>query len=289
MPELAEVEAVRSQLENKLKGQKIADVTLDEGDRYLFAYAKPSEVRKALLGAKVTGCGRKGKYFWLEMNRKPWPIFHLGMSGNIALLSKKSKNAKHEKIWGGAKMWSEGDPKLESRLWFCRLLLTTHKGLEMAFIDPRRFGRMWLSDNPSEHPRIRKLGFDPLIDFPPVKDLGLRLKKRHKAIKAVLLDQNLFAGIGNWLADEILYQARISPHHQASSLTAAQVKSLHRQVLAVTKKASAVSADYERFPKTWLFHHRWGKNKNAKTSRGQKIIHEEVGGRTTAWVPGWQR
>jgi len=122
-----------------------------------------------------------------------------------------------------------------------------------------------------------------------VKELGLRLKTRKKAIKAVLLDQTLFAGVGNWLADEILYQARLSPHHLASDLTAAQTKALHKSVLAVVKKAVSVSADYERFPKTWLFHHRWGRVKNSKTSRGQKIIHEEVGGRTTAWVPGWQK
>jgi len=127
------------------------------------------------------------------------------------------------------------------------------------------------------------------LNFPPVAKLAERLKKRKKAIKAVLLDQALFAGIGNWLADEILFQAKISPHHLASDLTPAQIKTLHKQVLAVCKKAVAVSANYDRFPKNWLFHHRWGKNKNAKTSAGKKIIHEEIGGRTTAWVPTVQK
>ena len=296
MPELAEVETVCRQINKQMVGRKIKEVEADASDRYLFAFAQVNDVRKALVGAKVLGTGRKGKYFWLELDRKPWPVFHLGMSGNVALLNpsaaKTKKEAKElgpEKIWGGAKMWSERDQDLSDRMWFCRLLLKADKGFEMAFIDPRRFGRMWLTDDPWTQSRIKKLGYDPLIDFPSAKILGEKLKKRKKSIKSVLLDQGLFAGIGNWLADEILFQARLSPHHLASELKPKQVTELHKQVLTVVKKAVAVSADYERFPKTWLFHERWGKSKTAKTSRGQKIIHEEIGGRTTAWVPGWQK
>lgn len=289
MPELAEVETVRRQLEKQMVGRKIKELEIDDSDRYLFAFAKPADVRKALKGAKVTGTGRKGKYFWLELNRKPWPVFHLGMSGNIALLNPRQKQKAHEKVWGGAKLWSEKDADLRERLWFCRLLVVCDQGFEMAFIDPRRFGRMWLADEPLEHPRLKKLGFDPLLDFPSAKELAPRLKKRKKAIKAVLLDQSLFAGVGNWLADEILFNARMSPHHLASELSPAQVRTLHKSILAVVRKAVAVQADYERFPKSWLFHERWGKKKSAKTSHGHKIIHEEIGGRTTAWVPGWQK
>jgi formamidopyrimidine-DNA glycosylase len=285
MPELAEVETVRKQIEKRMKGHTIKDVVADETDRWLFAFVDIPEVKKALVGAKVKGAGRKGKYFWLELNRKPWPIFHLGMSGNVALLDPRSKSSAHEKVWGGAKMWSERDQDLRDRLNFCHLLLECDKGFEFAFIDPRRFGRMWLADDVWEHPRIKQLGYDPLLDFPNVKVLGEKLMKRKKAIKAVLLDQGLFAGIGNWLADEILFQAKQNPHTLASKLTPKQIKSLHKAILAVVKKAVAVDADYERFPKTWLFNERWGKSKAAKTSKGQKIIHEEIGGRTTAWVP----
>jgi len=288
VPELAEVETVRRQIDARMKGQKINEVVVDFEDRYLFAFAPPKEVVKALQGAKITGTGRKGKYFWLELDRKPWPLFHLGMSGNVALLDPKLKKAKHEKIWGGVKLWNGGEKDLENRLWFCRLLLITKGQFEMAFLDPRRFGRMWLTEDPLKHPRIARLGYDPLIDFPTVKILGEKLKRRRKAIKSVLLDQNLFAGIGNWLADEILFQARLSPHHLASDLKPAQVKALHTQTLKIVKTAVAANADYEQFPSTWLFHERWGKNKKANTKRG-KIIHEEIGGRTTAWVPTWQK
>lgn len=288
MPELAEVETVRRQIHTQLVGQKIKALDLDLKDRYLFAFAPIKDVQKALIGAKIRGTGRKGKYFWLELDRKPWPIFHLGMSGNVAIINPKAKGRGPEKIWGGAKLWSEKGESVREKLWFSRLLLEFEKGVEMAFIDPRRFGRMWLTDNPWEHPRIKALGFDPLLEFPSAKDLGEKLARRKKPIKSVLLDQSLFAGIGNWLADEILYHAQISPKTLASALKPAQLKKLHQQTLAVVKKAVQVNADYERFPKTWIFHERWGKSKNARTVRG-KIVHEDIGGRTAAWVPGWQK
>jgi formamidopyrimidine-DNA glycosylase len=288
MPELAEVETVRRHLAKSLKGKKIKEIIVDEKDRWLFAFAKQAEVRKALEGAKVTGAGRKGKYFWLELNRKPWPIFHLGMSGNVSLLEGPTGTGRHRDIWGGAKLWSLEDEDPKGRMWFCRLLLIMDKKMEMAFTDPRRFGRMWLADDPWKHPRIAKLGYDPLIDFPTAKVLHERLQKRKKSIKSVLLDQSLFAGIGNWLADEILFQSRFSPHRLASELTLKDVGILRKQILTVCEKAVSVDADYERFPKSWLFHERWGKKKTATTSRGHKIQHDEVGGRTTAWVPEWQ-
>ena len=288
MPELAEVETVRRQIDKVLKNKKIKEVVLDPNDKYMFAFAKTNEVEKVLTGAKILGTGRRGKYFWIKLNRKPWPMIHLGMSGNVAFLEPKKKNG-HQKAWGGAALWNDHAKTPRERLWFSRLLLIFEGGFEMAVTDPRRFGRLWLSEDPETHPKIKALGFDPLIDFPTAKELGLKLQKRKKSIKSVLLDQSLFAGIGNWLADEILYHARISPHRLANELKSQEVKKLHDSLLMVVKKAVAVSANYEKFPKDWLFHHRWGKSKTAKTSRGQKIIHEDIGARTAAWVPGWQK
>lgn len=288
MPELAEVETVRKQIEKRLKGRKILEVIVDEDDRYLYAFAKAADVVKALTGAKIKGTGRKGKYFWIKLDRKPWPIFHLGMSGNIAILDPKAKGG-HEKVWGGAKLWSERERDHRDRLNFARMVIEFNRGFELAFIDPRRFGRMWLSDDPENHARIAALGDDPLLKFPTAKQLGERLKRRKMAIKSVLLDQSLFAGVGNWLADEILYQARISPHRLASELSDAQLKILRAKTVGVVKAAVKVDADYERFPKNWLFHDRWGRVENSKTHKGQKIKHETIGGRTAAWVPGWQK
>jgi formamidopyrimidine-DNA glycosylase len=285
MPELPEVESVRARLEKALKGRRICEVYAEETDRFLFAETPLAEFQKALTGAKVRGSGRKGKYFWLELDRKPWPVFHLGMTGNVEIKPAK-KSRSHG--WGGVKLWSSGE-KESSRSWFCRMLLTAENGTEVALTDPRRFGRVWLADAPLLHPRIKKLGSDPLLDPLPAKELLLILKKRKAPIKAVLLDQKLFAGVGNWIADEILFQSGISPRRPAASLSLSEVTKLRAKIHSIIRKAVAVEADYERFPKSWLFHHRWGRDSEAKTYGRQKIIHEEIGGRTTAWVPSAQK
>ncbi|MBC7419818.1 MAG: hypothetical protein H7328_03735 [Bdellovibrio sp.] len=288
MPELAEVETVRKNLDQFLRGQIIKEVAVDATDKFLYAFAGAKKVQKALAGAKITGSGRVGKYFWLELDKKPWPIFHLGMTGSVTIFFPGKKISK-KKVWEGLKLQSKQDQSSPVRLWFCRFLIKMQNGTEVALIDPRRFGRIWLSDDPSNHPRIKKLGFDPLVKFPTANELHKRISKRRLAIKTVLLDQKLFAGIGNYLADEILFQTKMSPHRSGSELSLKDVTNLRKNIIAIIKKAVALDANYELFPKTWLFHHRWGKSKTAKVSTGQKIIHDEISGRTTAWVPTIQK
>jgi formamidopyrimidine-DNA glycosylase len=289
MPELAEVETVRRRILARFKGKRIRDVVLDREDRFLFAFAPAQSVERALRGSRIRGVGRKGKYFWIELNRKRWPILHLGMTGNVVIFDPSLSPRFRDRAWGGVQLWREKNTEFRDRIWFSRLLLRFEGGAELAVTDPRRFGRIWLAENPEEHPRIKRLGPDPLgRGFPSASVLAEKLAKRRAPIKAVLLDQKLFAGVGNWLADEILYQARLSPHHLASRLSREQVRALHRKLLAVIQKAAAVDADDRRFPKSWLFHHRWGKTKGARTAHGA-IVFEEIGGRTTAWVPDWQK
>ena len=290
MPELPEVETVRLHLEKTLKRKTIAEVVVDPEDKYFFKFAKAAAVVKALEGRKVTGSGRKGKYFWLELDRKPWPLIHLGMTGNAAILrpSKGEEPAERRRVWGGANLKSS-KRKDDDRPWFARLMLTLKDGTEVVLTDPRRFARVWLSDDPATHPRVARLGRDPLGDFPPAGELFKIVNKRRIAIKTLLLNQEVFAGIGNWLADEILFHAKLSPHHLANSLDLKQVTRLRKFAIEICQKAVAVEADYERFPKSWLFHHRWGKAKDAKLPGGAVIQHDEIGGRTTAWVPSKQK
>jgi formamidopyrimidine-DNA glycosylase len=105
----------------------------------------------------------------------------------------------------------------------------------------------------------------------------------------VLLDQSLFAGVGNWIADEVLYQAGLDPRRPASSLSPRDVGRLRGRLRAIVHRAVSVDADSSRFPRTWLFHRRWGRKQGARTARGEPIVHLTVGGRTTAWVPSRQR
>src|SRR5579884_1519669 len=102
MPELPEVEVTRLVVERALKGKRIDRVFPDE-DPIVYDKATPREFERALEGARVTGSGRKGKYFWLELNRKPWPVFHFGMTGHMEI--RKSKGT-FVKAWGH-RLWNE--------------------------------------------------------------------------------------------------------------------------------------------------------------------------------------
>ena len=111
--------------------------------------------------------------------------------------------------------------------------------------------------------------------------------KRGGPIKSVLLDQTIAAGVGNWIADEVLYHSRLHPEQPAKSLTPAQLRDLRDAMEGVIKTACDAGADAEMFPDDWLFHHRWGKV--AGEVGGEPIQFITVGGRTTAFVPKRQK
>ena len=265
MPELPEVEAARAMLERALRGRRIEAVaTVD--DPIVYAGVTPRRLAAALKGRRVERTGRKGKHLWLELDRRPWPVFHFGMTGRFRIYDR------------------EGD---RPRFWKLEILVAG--GKRAAFSDARRFGRIRLQRQPEAEAPISELGYDVLSGLPPVEELARVLSRRKAPIKAVLLDQSVFAGVGNWVADEALFQARISPHRPAASLQTAEVRALRVRLAAIVARAVAVGADSDRFPRGWLFHRRWGRNAAAVTARAERIRHETIGGRTAAWVPGRQR
>src|SRR5207237_407773 len=124
-------------------------------DRIVYDQDSPERFRKAIEGARVTGSGRKGKYFWLELDRRPWPVFHLGMTGNV-ILRRPGKRG-FVKAWGGLKLYNEAKQEPGSSfLSFCRLRIVVEDGTEMAITDPRRFGRIRLAQDPLTEPPISK-------------------------------------------------------------------------------------------------------------------------------------
>jgi formamidopyrimidine-DNA glycosylase len=265
MPELPEVEAARREVGAVLVGRRIVAVYAVR-DPLIFGALAPRALAGALRGRRVRGLHRRGKHLWLELDRRPWLALHFGMSGGLRIYRRESDRPR-----------------------FLKMELVTDRGVRVGYKDARRFGRVRLQQDPLHEPPISRLGFDPLLDLPSAGRLAALLARRKAPLKAVLLDQSVFAGVGNWVADEVLYQAGLSPHRPASSLAPAEVRRLRARLRSVILKAVAVEADSDRFPRTWLFHHRWGKNAHAETFRRERIVHHTVGGRTTAWVPGKQR
>jgi formamidopyrimidine-DNA glycosylase len=265
MPELPEVEAARRRVERAAGGRRIRSAEAVH-DPVVFRGIPAKRFAAALAGRRVDAVRRRGKHLWLELDRRPWPSFHFGMTGGFRIYR---------------------DPAERPRFW--RLEVVFAGGVRLAFSDARRFGRIRLLDDPEREPPIGLLGPDPILEPPKTRELAALLARRRAPLKAVLLDQAVFAGVGNWVADEVLYQARLSPLRPAALVTKSEVAALRRALLAVLRRAVAVGADSDRFPRTWLFHTRWGRREGSTTARGEAIVHQTVGGRTTAWVPGRQR
>jgi formamidopyrimidine-DNA glycosylase len=265
VPELPEAEAARRQVQRVLVGRRIVEAAARE-DPIVFCGASARRVASRLRGRRVVAARRKGKHNWVELDRRPWLAFHFGMSGRLHVY----RNA-------------------EERPRYWKLELVTDRGGRLAFTDVRRFGRIRLLEDPASEPPISLLGFDPLEGLPAAAELRRVLQRRQAPLKAVLLDQGVFAGVGNWIADEVLYQAALSPHRPAASLSVAEVSRLRRKLHAIVRHAVEVRADSDHFPSTWLFHYRWGRQADARTARAERIVHETIGGRTTAWVPARQR
>ena len=260
MPELPLVEKARKEAVRRLKGRRIVAVRAVR-DPIMMPGLEPAQVVKALSGATITGAGRRGKFIWLELDRRPWLLMHFGMTGELVYRAAAAPVPRH---------------------W--RVDLELDNGICVALVDPRRFGRALLVNDPLTEPPVSELGFDPYLDHVPGSEFVAALRARRAPVKAVLLDQSFAAGVGNWIADEIFYQARVAPQRRAHRLTVAEATRIHGALLDVVRIAVKANNDERKFPKTWLFHHRWGKVKGARTARGEPIRFGVVGGRTTAWV-----
>jgi formamidopyrimidine-DNA glycosylase len=133
----------------------------------------------------------------------------------------------------------------------------------MGFKDPRRLSRLRLvSGDPLKAEPISKLGFDPVLGLPEFDNFKKRVLCRAVPVKALLLDQSFSAGVGNWVADEILYQAMIHPAQYTNTLTDEEVRSLYDKMKYVCETAVQAEADEEKFPDDWLMKHRWNKGKS---------------------------
>ena len=278
MPELPEVERGRRLARNVAVGRRIAHVWCDD-DPIVFDAVGPRRWRGALEGKRVDAARRWGKQLWLELSAPPHPLFHFGMAGGF-----RSPAAEPLQLVSG--------PREDSMVWpprFAKIRIHLDDGGELAMTDGRRLGRILLRTDPEHEPPVAGLGFDPLLAMPSPKRFSDMVRARSGNIKTLLLKQSFAAGVGNWIADEVLYQAGIDPRRRAASLTDAEARRVRARLAAIVKRAVNANAEDSLYPRTWLFHRRWGRKDDARTARGESIEHVTIGGRTTAWVPRAQR
>src|SRR6202451_2716027 len=266
MPEWSEVTPPRRLIAALALGLRIVDV--DDADTFVCRPHSPGELRAALIGRALTAARRRGKTIWCETSdvgrstgSGPELGIHLGMGGRIVVTTPGG-----EAVEGGGPARRDAQPR---KAEWNRFTLDFADGGSLVLFDKRRLGRVRLN------PDIDALGPDA-AEVTPAEFRDL-ITKGSIAVKARLLDQSKIAGVGNLLADETLWQARINPAAPVNRLRPGEVDRLYRALRSALDSAPANGAAHtgEVIP----FRHA-----GARCPRdGAEMRHGTVGGRSTWW------
>lgn len=249
----------------QLKSQENADLAL----------------QRIMIDNTLVSVKRKGKNLWFNFATNPAVnvLFHFGMTGSFVVRDRPIPSYKSFKVVNE----NDWPPK------FTKLELKFSNGIQLAFCDPRRLGRIRIRTACESCPPISELAPDPVTDpLPTPEQMFVQLQTVSAPIKAVLLDQEkLFCGIGNYLADEVLYQSGIHPETKSNRINTEGCRRLLAALQSILQTAIACNADYSQFPRDWLFHYRWSKGKPDQElmPSGHRVVFETHGGRTSAIVP----
>jgi len=214
MPELPEVETVAQGLRASLVGRTIAGLEV-RWTRSIIP-PNPAAFARRLSGQAVTDVGRRGKWVVIALSGGDTLLVHLRMTGQLVLDSGERPDDRH-----------------------VRVLFFLDDGRRLRFSDTRKFGRLWLVDNPADV--LSELGPEPLGDDFTAARLREMLARRRGRIKPLLLNQRFLSGLGNIYADEALWRACIHPSRRADGLSSAEVQRLHRAIRSVLRAAIAHS------------------------------------------------
>ena len=267
MPELPEVETTVRGLAKVLEGRRLTRV---EPRRLDLRRALPHDLGQRLTGAKVISLRRRAKYGLIDTDRGDTLVFHLGMSGR----------------------WRIDPAEIEKH---DHLLIETNEGRRLALNDPRRFGSLDLVETGEldQWPAIAALGPEP-TDLDPIV-LRSELRGRSAAIKLLLLDQRIIAGLGNIYVCEALYRARIDPRRAAGSISLERLRRLVAAIRSVIAEAIAAGGSSLRdfaspdgelgyFSKSFAVYDREGE----ECGCGGKVRRIVQGGRSTFYCPRCQ-
>lgn len=201
MPELPEVETLARDLRAAVLGRTIAEAWIAPNAARLVQEMPVQAFTDGLRGRRIEDVGRRGKFLLVRLDRSLWWLVHRRMSGNFIL---RDTGAPDEQ--------------------FLRARFVLDNGRELRYVDLRKFGAMWLTEDPQ--PILAGLGPEPLDEGFDAAKLAVILARRSAPVKTVLLDQRAIAGIGNLYSDEALHYAGIHPKRPAQSLTSDEVARL---------------------------------------------------------------
>ena len=279
MPELAEVEFFRKRWDRAARGQRVEHI-LTHDRKKLLREVDLKAFRGALTGATFLSSAAAAKQMVFRFSGDAWLGIHLGMTGELTVQPHEYVPGKHDHL----------------------VLVTAGRGGRpghaLVFNDPRMFGRVLFHQDESAPEWWTRIAPPILSPKFTVRAVTAFLQRRRRApIKAVLLMQERFPGIGNWMADEVLWRAAIHPKRLAGSLSPAETRKLHRECRNVCRLALVTIAGHGRrlpphlnahIPKSWLFWHRWEDGGKCPRTTAP-LVRAEIGGRTTCWSPARQK
>jgi formamidopyrimidine-DNA glycosylase len=264
VPELAEVEFFRRQWNPGL-GQKIVEVQL-HGRKRLFRGSDPKAIVQHLTGSQFLRSYARGKQMLFKFSRENWIGIHLGMTGELRIELSAFRQKKHDHfvLRQASRALVFSDARLFGRVRF-------HRG--------KGFPDWWLASGPE----LLSDQFDqPFVD-------AFLDRHARAPIKAVILMQSGFAGVGNWMADEILWRAKITPARLAGKLRHRERQCIYEQTKFVACEAMRTFAkDFSDPPKTWLIHQKWKPDGICPKHRTE-LEHAIIGGRSTVWCVRCQK
>ena len=270
MPELPEVEGYRQYLEATCLHQPIE--AIDVEDTKLLT-TDPITLAETLRGVSFTGTRRVGKNLFVFTDKPGVTVrMHFGMSGSLEYYHSSLDRPRH-----------------------ARIVFHFRGGFNLGFVCPRKFERVGLVADVDVFLRSKKIGKDAL-DL-TVEELTAALANRKSVIKSTLLDQSVAAGVGNWIADELLFQACIHPEKPANELLATEIEALREAIQLVLLTAIEEEARYAHFPESFLIHARaWDASPYAEPEQhllcprcGSELEIKRVGGRTTYFCSTCQK
>ena len=291
MPELPEVETVKRGLEQKVSGFYIDEIEVLK-ERSIASHGGSQAFIRMMRGLRIGNWERRGKYLIASLKKEDlnrstcsekldfagWWGVHLRMTGQFQLHQTHCDPCTHTRV----RFWDD-------------------KGVELRFVDTRNFGQMWwVPPNNSPHIVINglnKLGPEPFSKSFNTSYLRKKLKGKSRSIKSALLDQSIFAGVGNIYADESLFSAKILPHRKAGEIKESELDQLQKSIVKILRisigKGGTTFNDFRNLEggngnyggKAFVY--RRG-NQPCRTC-GTKIKRDKITGRSTHWCPKCQK
>lgn len=259
MPELPDVEVYRRYLDATSLHQEIAEVEIRTAK--ILEDISSARLKRDLKGRSMEATRRRGKYLFAELDSGKWFMMHFGMTGDLAY-----------------------QKSLEDEPPYSRLLISFRNGYHLLYISRRLLGKVSVISDVEVFIKDKELGPDVLeIDYETFRNI---LKRGRGALKTALMNQKLFAGIGNVYSDEILFRARLHPKTRVGNLDEGHIKELFSKTKEVMETAIENGADPDKFPRSYLLPHRREGEKCPYCK--DSVTRMKISGRSAYFCPACQ-